>query len=56
MFVGGQGSCLAQQRTQSRRKANDYYGVVPTAGTAVSLLDNLKVCKLKKKALVHQYH
>jgi hypothetical protein len=49
MFVGGQGSCLAQERAQSRRKANGYYGVVPTAGTAVSRLDNLKMCKLKKK-------
>jgi hypothetical protein len=46
MFVGGQGSCLAQQRTQSRCKANGYYGVVPTAETAVSLLDNLKICLL----------
>jgi hypothetical protein len=39
MFAGGQGSCLAQERTQSQRKANGYYGVVPTAGTAVNLLD-----------------
>jgi hypothetical protein len=43
MFVGGQGSCLAQEMAQSQRKANGYYGVVPTAGTAVSLLDNLKM-------------
>ena len=55
MFVGGQGSCLAQERAQLQCKANGYYVVVPMAGAALSLLDNLKMCKLKKKALVHQY-
>jgi hypothetical protein len=56
MFVGGQGSCLAQERTQAGRKANGYYGVVPMAGGAVSRLDNLKMCNLNlKKVLVHQY-
>ena len=43
MFAGCQGSCLAQERAQSQRKANGYYGVVPTAGTAAGFLDNLKM-------------
>ena len=58
MFVGSQGSCLARERAQAGRKANGYYGVVPTAGHggAVSRLDNLKMCNLNlKKVLVHQY-
>ena len=57
MFVGGQGSCLAQERTQAGRKANGYYGVVLMAGHggAVSRLDNLKMCNLNlKKVLLHQ--
>ena len=45
-MFGGQEGCLARE---TQRKANDYFGVVPTAGAAVSLLDNLKMCKLKKK-------
>ena len=46
-MFGGQEGCLARE---TQRKVNDYFGVVPTAGAAVSLLDNLKMCKLKKKA------